>query len=186
MRFDMKNEKRLLARKIREEEGLSLKKIADRINVAKSTVSLWVRDIELSFTQKEKLSKKGKPRPNYSEKEQLPSNMKRCTKCLEIKDRSNFYGKKLQSFCKDCAKTIAKERIKGFKDKCLTYKGTKCSKCGYNKCKAALEFHHVDGSEKDFTISNVRTRNFDSVKKELDKCILICSNCHKELHYPND
>lgn len=60
-------------------------------------------------------------------------------------------------------------------------RGGKCIRCGYNKCLKALEFHHVDPSKKDFTISNDHFKLLEAVK-ETKKCILICSNCHKEFH----
>lgn len=59
--------------------------------------------------------------------------------------------------------------------------GGKCVRCGYNKCLKALEFHHIDPSKKDFTISNDHFKLQEAVE-EIKKCILICSNCHKELH----
>jgi hypothetical protein len=65
----------------------------------------------------------------------------------------------------------------------VEYKGGKCSSCGYNKCIAALEFHHLDPSKKDFSISSSgNTRSWNKVKEELDKCVLLCSNCHREVH----
>ena len=55
-----------------------------------------------------------------------------------------------------------------------------CSICGYNKCGAALEFHHL--RDKLFLI-NANIYKSKRGKKELEKCILLCSNCHAELHY---
>ena len=60
-------------------------------------------------------------------------------------------------------------------------RGGKCVRCGYNKCLKALEFHHLDSSQKDFTISNDHFKLSEAVE-ESKKCILLCSNCHKELH----
>lgn len=60
-------------------------------------------------------------------------------------------------------------------------RGGKCIRCGYDKCIKALEFHHIDPSKKDFTISNDHFKLLDAIA-ESKKCILICSNCHKELH----
>ena len=60
-------------------------------------------------------------------------------------------------------------------------RGGKCIRCGYDKCLKALEFHHIDPNKKDFTISNDHFKLIDAVE-EIKKCILICSNCHKELH----
>lgn len=67
------------------------------------------------------------------------------------------------------------------KRKLIEYKGGKCQICGYNRCQEALEFHHLDPSQKDFTISG-GTRSFESLKPEVDKCILVCANCHREIH----
>lgn len=67
------------------------------------------------------------------------------------------------------------------KTKLVEYKGGKCQCCGYNRCIRALEFHHLDPSQKDFTISG-KSKSFEMLKKEADKCILVCSNCHKEIH----
>lgn len=61
------------------------------------------------------------------------------------------------------------------------HRGGKCIKCGYNKCLKALEFHHLDPTQKDFTISNDHFKLLEAVE-ESKKCILLCSNCHRELH----
>jgi 5-methylcytosine-specific restriction endonuclease McrA len=65
----------------------------------------------------------------------------------------------------------------------VEYKGGRCEKCGYCKCIDALEFHHVDPTKKDFTISSKGyTRSWEKVKSELDKCMILCANCHRKLH----
>lgn len=61
----------------------------------------------------------------------------------------------------------------------------KCSICGYDRCTAALEFHHVDPNEKQYSIAHSK-KAFESLKPELDKCILVCSNCHREIHHGCD
>ena len=78
--------------------------------------------------------------------------------------------------------TVRKRRKK-IRQMAVEYKGGCCQKCGYNVCIEALEFHHCDSSGKDFSISeNGYTRSWNKVKKELDKCMLLCANCHRELH----
>lgn len=67
------------------------------------------------------------------------------------------------------------------KQRLIDYKGGKCQICGYNRCINALEFHHINPKEKDFTISG-GTKSFNTLKLEVDKCILVCSNCHREIH----
>lgn len=67
--------------------------------------------------------------------------------------------------------------------------GGKCSKCSYNKCYAALQFHHKKPSEKKFDITDAVWNRIKVTEKELQeeikKCVLLCANCHAELHYPN-
>lgn len=77
---------------------------------------------------------------------------------------------------------VAKRRKK-IREMAIAYKGERCSICGYNKCLKALEFHHLDSKGKDFGISEKGyTRSWSQVKLELDKCILLCANCHREVH----
>ena len=68
---------------------------------------------------------------------------------------------------------------------CL-YKGGCCSKCGFQANEdtiAAFDFHHVNSSEKEYTPSDMLMMKKERVFKELDKCILLCSNCHRILHH---
>ena len=75
------------------------------------------------------------------------------------------------------------KRRKKIREMAIVYKGERCSICGYNKCLKALEFHHVDSTGKDFGISEKGyTRSWNQVRSELDKCILLCANCHREVH----
>lgn len=70
------------------------------------------------------------------------------------------------------------------KRKLIAYKGGKCEICGYCKdCPGAYDFHHRDPKEKEFAIAaKGRIRNFEATKKEVDKCQLVCKNCHAEIH----
>lgn len=65
--------------------------------------------------------------------------------------------------------------------------GGKCERCGYNKNIAALDFHHINPDEKEFQIDvrHFSNCNLDKLQKELDKCILLCANCHREEHNPD-
>ncbi len=86
--------------------------------------------------------------------------------------------------CKACRVEAVQRRRDKIKAMAIEYKGSKCQnkKCGYNKCSAALEFHHRDPATKEFSISSGGyTRSWERVKKELDKCDLLCANCHREV-----
>lgn len=62
--------------------------------------------------------------------------------------------------------------------------GGKCQTCGYAKCQDALEIHHIDPSEKDFSFGMFRAspRSLLLLIDELKKCVLLCANCHREVH----
>jgi len=124
---------------------------------------------------------------------------KHCSKCDKDLLLSEFH--KNQAWCKSCGKEYnrkhrkenpqmyrnrAKKWHQKVKQKCVDYKGGKCSVCGYSKCLAALEFHHINPEEKDFQIGRRgidRHRQWGKwLEKELDKCLLLCANCHRELH----
>lgn len=69
------------------------------------------------------------------------------------------------------------------KDRILYVMGEKCCICGYNKCKAALDLHHINPDEKEFSLSNQCSISWEKTVNELKKCVLVCANCHREIHY---
>lgn len=72
------------------------------------------------------------------------------------------------------------------KAKIVHLMGGCCSICGYGRNYAALEFHHNNPTEKEFTPKTLmRNKGFDSIMKEIKKCSLVCKNCHTEIHHPN-
>ena len=60
-----------------------------------------------------------------------------------------------------------------------------CEICGYNKFIGALDYHHVRG-EKVFELSSNSSRSITQIQEEMDKCMLVCANCHRELHADNN
>lgn len=85
--------------------------------------------------------------------------------------------------CKKCSAENVQRRRYKLKEKAVEYKGGKCELCGYDKCIDALEFHHKNPDEKDFGISQKGIiRKWEQIKDELDKCICVCANCHREIH----
>ena len=126
----------------------------------------------------------------------LPKEQKVCQSCNKTFSKLN--AKKL---CKDCSSKLtrknAKQRAKTTKKADLTLKqelvnksGGKCIICGYNKFISALQFHHIDPHDKSATVATLSskyklsptTENYTALLNELDKCILLCANCHAALH----
>lgn len=126
---------------------------------------------------------------------------KQCSKCKELKDVTCFNLDKtrkdgLSHRCKDCQKSLAqghykynhhayKERNKKRRDlmfKRIEELKTKCSKCGDER-KYVLDFHHIDDASKEYDVGHMSSYTWEKVELEISKCIILCSNCHRELHY---
>lgn len=84
-----------------------------------------------------------------------------------------------KELCSGCYST---KRRSALKRRAVEYKGGSCSRCGYNRYMGALDFHHLDPSKKEIAIAQkIATRSWESIRQELDKCILLCANCHREI-----
>lgn len=79
-----------------------------------------------------------------------------------------------------------KERAKEYKRILFNERGGKCEICGYNKNIHAIDFHHKDPNEKEFEPAKIlRKKTIEEIKIETDKCLMICKNCHAEIHHPD-
>lgn len=101
-----------------------------------------------------------------------------CEDCGET-NPLNFTGK-MKTTCKKCHSKDIGRRLISSREKAIEYKGGKCERCGYNKCRAALEFHHKDPTTKD--PRGLKAYNLSRLYAEVDKCLLLCANCHREEH----
>ena len=131
--------------------------------------------------------------------------MKRCSKCNTEKqeDQFNYKNKSksiLQSNCRSCQKIMKdlhyqknkkryyeknKKRKQDYKKWFIEYKkDLRCVKCDENH-PAVLDFHHQDPSKKDGGISAMIhfAHSKENILEEINKCIILCSNCHRKLHY---
>jgi hypothetical protein len=80
------------------------------------------------------------------------------------------------------AKLVKEWRIRT-KERMVRSMGGECQICGYNKSHRALEFHHLDPTQKDFGFGGMRAnpKSWTLIAEELKKCILLCGNCHMEI-----
>jgi transposase len=84
--------------------------------------------------------------------------------------------------CLLCRQEQVAERRRRIKRILVAEAGGRCRRCGYDRCIAALQFHHMDPGTKSFTLSSKGiTRSLDSAREEARKCILLCANCHAEI-----
>ncbi len=130
--------------------------------------------------------------------------MKNCNRCHQDKDESEFDKSSkrydgLQTFCRSCKKQWDAAYYQANKTKCLArtqtsktkrlewlaeYKATlKCKECGESHV-SCLDFHHRDKDTKVESIANLIQRaSVERIQKEIDKCDVLCANCHRKLHY---
>lgn len=150
------------------EDKKSFREIARIKNVSLSTVRYW--------TKKYKLKSSHGRKKGYL-----------CKHCGETKVK-NFVkmsnDRRHKSVCKKCHSNRSVKRLRRNKELAVQYKGGKCTKCDYSKCLGALDFHHRDPKKKDPSWKLMKAWKFERIIKEIDKCDLLCSNCHRELHYP--
>ena len=113
---------------------------------------------------------------------EIQGEIRKCNTCGEDRSVKDFYKNAHSCWCKTCHKKEKKQSKRIDKRNAIEYKGGKCEHCGYDKCDAAFDFHHKDPKEKDFAISTSGKRFGADIKRELDKCLLLCGNCHNAEH----
>jgi len=159
-------------------------KIAKEFKCSQTSIIYWLKKFELKTNHKS-IKDGGHP----DRKKTILENgiiYSKCSVCNEKKELNGekFYIKndgRYHSWCKSCSNKKSVIRFRDIKLSCIQYKGGKCQICNYNKYFGSLEFHHIDPTQKDFTIGS-SNKSFELLKKELDKCIILCANCHREVH----
>jgi hypothetical protein len=160
-------------------EGLSLNNIRKKEGKSLSSVRYWMKVYGL--------------KPNFKNFKEEPFNKtevvegkKCCSKCKVWMNLDAFSpkGKHIHGYCRPCLYAYQMERWNNRKKKAVELMGGKCNKCGYCKNYAALDFHHADPSKKEFAFDVGRQKSWGKMIVELKKCILLCSNCHREEHHP--
>lgn len=168
-------------------KGKSYNEISKILNISKSTISYHCINLNinnpiskqhLSF---DKINKVIEYCKNHTIKETSVFFKISPTTVKKYSDKKNIKYTEEEKKIKNYEKV--KSRRQKLKEMAVEYLGGKCIECGYNKCIWSLSFHHRNSKEKDFTISQNSTLRWDKIKNELDKCDLLCSNCHAELHY---
>lgn len=111
-----------------------------------------------------------------------------CSKCKLTQSKNNFYKKtktRLQSYCKQCFNQYCMKRWIDKKIAAIFYLGGKCIRCCLTLDDAhhsVFEFHHKNPDTKLFDWKKLRMQSKTTIQTELDKCLLVCANCHRMIH----
>jgi hypothetical protein len=148
----------------------------------------------------------GKTFPNWAKiagKRKNLSNRTRCLECSPFGSKQITRGpvSKNGAFCQcvECGRQYVYLRKSGgsmgrcntcwtnekrakLRARLIDYMGGVCMGCGYSRCQKALEFHHVNPSDKSFSLSDHNYVPWSKARVEADKCVLLCANCHREVH----
>ena len=114
--------------------------------------------------------------------------MKVCFKCKTEKGKKEFTSSPkrpdgLYAYCKKCTREYKTNRRIEMKKKLNKYKKTlRCKICGFSDWRA-LTFHHKNPDQKTGDVSDIIRSSWKAAKKEIEKCDVLCSNCHAIEHY---
>jgi predicted transcriptional regulator len=159
---------------------MSQRDIAKHLNVSQTTIKYWLKKFELKTTKA------------ILNKIDFVNELKYCNNCKCKKKLDFFYKKNVgshgtfSSWCKECTNKRSTEKARLMKLRMVNYKGSMCERCKLHLNDTHLsvfEFHHTDKTTKDRDFTNtIKSHTWERVKKEIDKCKLLCSNCHRIVH----
>ena len=148
------------------------RQLAVHFSCSQSTIKYWLKRYDLKTLKTKEIHAKTF---NIGEKF--------CYKCSKVKNLDEFYINTSQ--CKSCHNNQKVKRGQLMKIKMIHYLGSKCKRCDQhveNTHPNVFDFHHQDHNDKEFDLSKLRYFGWGKIKKEIDKCILLCANCHRIEH----
>lgn len=154
--------------------GASIAEIAEKVERSKATVRHWLKEYGLT-TSAGQLRQENKRLSDVGEEMII----RKCRHhgLTEFKRRSPSGYR-----CLKCRSDAVTERRRRVKQILVREAGGACSICGYRRCIAALEFHHLDPDSKRFSLSHRGVaRSIAKARAEASKCVLVCANCHAEV-----
>jgi len=150
--------------------GRSSRQIAEELGRSQTTVRHWLREYGLRTKQAERHAA-------------YVGNEKRVILECSRHGMTAFQRRKPSGYrCLKCRSEAVSERRRRVKQVLVEEAGGACRICGYDRCMAALEFHHVDPANKSFALSHRGVaRSLAKARTEARKCVLLCANCHMEV-----
>lgn len=138
--------------------GLSVREIADEVGKSFTSIRYWLRTHDLKTSKRVEF---------------------KCP-CGE-QDPSKFYGHK-RHICGKCQNAYVLKKGRENRHRIIAHLGGECAGCGYKQCTAAFDVHHLDPTKKDRDFGSSRGWAWARIEEELRDCVLLCKNCHAEVH----
>src|SRR4051794_3349928 len=156
------------------EEGLTMREVAAAVDRSTATVRHWLSKYEITLNRRPG----PKPRPIVA----ISDNGTIVAECPQHGPVDHTIDGRKHLRCLRCRTEAVVRRRRKIKEILVAEAGGRCLLCGYDRCLAALEFHHIDPAEKAFHVSREGvTRSLAKARAEARKCVLLCSNCHVEV-----
>lgn len=163
-------------------ENYSISGIANILRISKTAVRCRLKKYGLKTNHKQ-YNQGAKKYP-------IVDGKRLCRVCGELKEVDDFYHHEHgNAICKICSNKNTTYRGIKSKIQAILYKGSICIDCGKkfpDEHYSIFDFHHLDPEQKDFDISDSYRGYISEIESELDKCILLCSDCHRKRHYKNE
>lgn len=158
------------------EAGLSIAEIARRLDRSKVTVRHWLAKHGLRTAAGGRRSRAGAQEARQQGLAQTVLPCPHHGSSEHVRDTRGYYR------CRRCRQEGVVRRRRKVKAILVAEAGGRCRLCGYDRCLAALEFHHVDPTTKRFGMAqDGMARSLERMRAEARKCLLLCSNCHAEV-----
>ena len=160
--------------------GATLEEMAASLERDISTIRYWLRRHGLRGTA----PRGRRPRVSKAERDAAISAGERTVagRCPDHGETIFVIENSGRARCRRCRMERVAVWRRRAKRRLITAAGGRCLLCGYDRCMAALQFHHLDPARKSFALSsNGVTRSLAELREEAAKCIVLCANCHAEV-----
>lgn len=158
------------------DEGLSIAEIAEQLTRSKATVRHWLGKYGLKTSGT--AGRRVRADAHEAREAGLTEALLECPRhgrTPHTLESSRYFR------CRRCRQEGVVRRRRRAKETLVAELGGRCQLCGYDRCMAALEFHHVDPSSKSFGVARRGAHAIEALRIEVRKCLLLCSNCHAEV-----
>lgn len=159
------------------EKNFTQREIAEELKLSQTAVRYWLKKFNL------------KTNTPYKNKTEIIDGLKVCNKCYIKKPLEEFYERSDREghspHCKKCSTIYHGNRVRDVKIRMINYKGGKCERCSLrleDTHYSVFDFHHLDPKEKDANFDRIKYKKWEVIQKEIDKCKLLCANCHRITH----